>query len=171
MFGLARQFQASLASAQEYKRLIAREKTMIDPTSIVLLDEFLLRCAGPLVETRSHFADLFNDHGDDIVATIEGRTNFESIARFDLTYDHLAPDLQAFVRKRYEYVGYISERDEVDQLIRQMRTCPQMTHVFIDYRNDMQNQLPQHRPYYGIYLESIIEEMNGALVDRPAFEY
>ncbi len=121
MLTLSRQFQAHVGAYKEYKRLIEREKLMIDPTSIVLVDDFMMYAVAPQQRRNTYFGNFFNMHAARIEGIAKGWAAQGQIPSFPLSYDQLTPAMQRIMDKRYPAPKPVDMEKKVGEIIQQMR--------------------------------------------------
>lgn len=99
--GLASQFQERVASYKEYRRLVDREKGMIDPSAIILPDDFYLTAADPLIARKTYMGDLFKRDWRAMKKEIEKKATEGKVTSFGMSYDCLEPLMQTHYKRLF----------------------------------------------------------------------
>lgn len=133
--GLASQFQERVANYKEYRRLIDRERGMVDETALILLDDFYQHALQPLLAGGTPLSRFFAQNGVKLYHGMRNMMQDAYTQQYLLRPDCLDPRMRDYLHRKQAFMEAGCPEDQIFDIIPLTRYMPddQDKDVWISY--------------------------------------
>lgn len=114
MLRLVSQFLDGVQNAKEYRRLIEREKLMIDSRALILPEDFFLNAVDHLMLRSVHLGGFFKKQGRFIERQIEMMIHDAEVESFLVPYNDLEEGIKDWHAKDFKESGFAEDGIRVE---------------------------------------------------------